>query len=329
MTRTGRQAGRLLLAACLSACAHSVLVGCAATPGAATADTVAPAQQHPASAAPSYDEIARRWNERASELNRIWARAVVQLRYRDAEGAVHNEQGEGHLQLLQPARLALSVGKLGEILLWLGCDETRYWLIETNDTRRASVGRHATVGMPCHRSLGLPAHPLDMLDLMGVTPLPTQQEILDTGRPPGWVTWTRNHTLLVVEAPARFGRRRMFLDPATLLPRRVQLFPFERPSPHDQPAITADLSDPIPVTLRTRGGFYPKMASRVEINHPESGARIVLHFSDATDGRDRSGKLSPRVFDFESLVQALAVEQIDTLDADCQLATPAGEDASP
>jgi len=300
----------------------AVLGSCAATPGASR--SAAPtAGRQAALETPAYDELVRRWNERASELSRIWARAVVQLRYRDAEDRLHNEQGEGHLQLLQPSRFALSVGKLGEILLWLGCDETRYWLIDASETPRASVGRHDTLGLPCHRSLGLPTHPLDMLDLMGVTPLPSQEEILAAGKPPGWVTRTRDGALLVVEAPARFGRRRMFLDPRTLLPRRVQLFPFERPSPSDQPAVTADLSDPIPVTLRTRGGFYPKMASRVEIEHPESGARIVLHFSDASDGRDRSGRLSPRVFDFEALTQALAVERIDTLDADCQLASPA------
>jgi|GEM_PF-1013251 len=306
----------------MTLCAGTLGAGCATNPSTAI-DTSIPAVGEANKKAPSYDEVAQRWNTRTNDLSRIWARAVVQIRYVDADGKRHNEQGEGHLQLVQPSDFALSIGKLGEVLLWLGSDASRYWLIEPGDASHASVGAHATLGMACHKSLGLPAHPLDMLDLMGVTALPTLAGAQAAGREAPWVTLTRDAQLLVVEAPARFGRRRMFLDPVTLLPRRIQLFPSVQVSPGDAPAISADLTNPAPVKLRTRGGFFPRVASRIEIDHPASDTHIVLHLTDLSDGRDQAGRLSPRVFDFNSLTSAFAVSDIEQLDADCdQFAAP-------
>lgn len=322
--RTQRGAALALLAAALAGCA-------------APRKGAAPVATAPQSGAPSpqqveaYDDIATRWNARAADLARIWARAVVQIEFIDADGDRRNEQGEGHLQLIQPAQFALSIGKLGEVMLWLGADASRYWVIEPGDASRASVGSDATLGLPCHRSLGLPAHPLDILDLMGVTPLPLKAEVASRNLAPPWATRTRDGRLLVVEAPGRLARRRMFLDPETLLPRRIQLFASDRPSQVESAMITADLTDPEPVTLRDRGGFFPRVASRIAIVHTESDTRIVLHLSDMSDGRDRSGRLSPRVFDFDSLTSAFGIARVDRLDADCdRLASPApAEGAGP
>lgn len=88
--------------------------------------------------APSYQEVAERYNERAQHFDRLWARTTVRLRYLDEEGRWQTEQGDdGHLMLVRPDHVALSTGKLGEPFFRLGSNGERFWWFDLRKPRRA------------------------------------------------------------------------------------------------------------------------------------------------------------------------------------------------
>lgn len=275
-----------------------MLFGCASGPDRGAAETPATYD---------YEDIASAHNARAARLARLWARAAVQLRYTDREGRTRREQGEGHLQVLQADRLALSVGKLGEVIFWLGSDSERFWWFELGEDSVGAVARHENATKACVGELPLPVHPLDLLDLLGVTAFPPGSAGDVLVDPRGRV---------VVDVPARSGARRVFFDPETMVPVRIELWLPGR----DEPALEADLSEYERVDVPAAGGVDPRAASRVRVRVRETGAELVLFLSDMNDG-SRPGRLEPFVFDFEELLGAHRPSRVVVLDADC--ATPA------
>lgn len=280
---------------------------------------------------PAYPEIAERYNERIERLDRIWARAVVSLEYRDERDKKHHEQGEGHLQIRRPSEVAMSVGKLGETYAWLGADAERFWFFDKFDTPRVSIGRHENIGAPCAQNIGLPVDPLRMLDLMGVTMIPPAAA--------GSTAWSEDGRWLVASFPVSVRRagapviERVYMDERTLLPVQVE---FDAGA---GPDVISMLRNSAPVVQHDEGGFHPKMASRIEIRSmavagngeersegdaeseslPERSveARITLHLTDLEDGRSGRGKLSDAAFEFDALRRAFAPEHILVLDFDC------------
>jgi len=291
---------------------------------------------------PNYSVVAARHNERVNRLSRIWARAVVELEYLDEKERRRREQGEGHLQIRRPGGVALDVGKLGQTYLWLGADDQRYWLFDLQDERELFVGRHENIGKACNRPLGLPAHPLEMVALLGVTPM-SMEAGMTTGETPvppkkamtdgasvapeksaerGTTAWSRDGRWIVVERSLRRGCERMFFDPQSFVPTRIELYP---PTDADEPEVVAELHDYEQVTLRGVPGYFPMIASRVLIRHPESQTQITLHLSAMNDGMSRN-RLSDEVFDLPSLMEAFSPTQVTALDRDCEYpALPAAE----
>jgi hypothetical protein len=124
---------RCSMAAAAGALGAAILGGCAGN-----------AQQRPAPVArgeaPAFAEAAARYNERVAHLDELWARSVVRLTYRDEQQELHNEQGEGLMQVVRPDRFAMSIKKAGKMLFWLGCDRDRYWWIDVVQDKAAKVG---------------------------------------------------------------------------------------------------------------------------------------------------------------------------------------------
>lgn len=253
---------------------------------------------------PSFEEVAEQYNVRAERLDLVWARAVVELRYVDDRDRRQREQGEGHLQIRQPSDFALSVGKLGETYAWLGSDAERFWFFDRFDEPRVTVGRHENVGRACAESLGLPADPAQMIDLMGITPIP-----LDAA---GATAWSADGRWLVVTFERGGALERMLLDDETLLPARIEFL-----SPEGAVELVSTLENDAPVVQGDEGGFYPRMASRIDILHVASEARVTIHLSDLEDGMSSRGKLRDAAFDFDTLCAAMAPREYHVLDRDC------------
>ena len=253
---------------------------------------------------PTFEEVAAAHNERVGRLDRVWGRAVVELEYRDDKDRRQREQGEGHLQIRQPGDFALSIGKLGETYAWLGADAERFWFFDKFDEPRAVIGRHENIGKPCAQSLGLPADPLLMIDLMGIAPMDLTEA--------GSTSWSDDGRWIVASL---FGRRTMelmYFDPKTMRPVRIEF-----DAPDGEAEIVSTLEQDEPVRQSDEGGFFPRMATRIEIYHPSSQTRVTLHLEQLQDGRTGRGKLSDAAFDFDSLRQAFGPKHIEVLDFDC------------
>ena len=146
---------RVLLAVC--AWAAAVSAGCSAT-------------KRPAAELPDLGAIIAAHDARVGALDSFWARASVRVEGRDAEGSRFAEQGEGHVQVERPDKVAVTVGKLGEVYFALGSNEDRYWLIDVSDAdRRVMVSGAQSAATPEKAGmLGLPVHPRDIPLLIGL-----------------------------------------------------------------------------------------------------------------------------------------------------------------
>lgn len=275
----------------------------------------APAKDHEEpilrGALPEYSAVAARYNERAGLLQKLWGRTQVQIRYTDDEGDRRFEQGEGFLSIDQPERVALSVGKLGETLFWLGCDGERYWSIDlTGKEPRAYVGRHDGAARQGHSvgagggGLAATVSPRDFPRLLGI-------EVLPTGG--GVMQWSEDGRLLGVVVPivgaggVVGGRQRVWLDPESLEPRLVELY-----DGRGTATLVAQINELDFVAVPGVGGVGPKAASRTRIGHLASGSSLTVTLAGMEGGTRR---IKPEAFDLTKLMVALGVERVVDVDA--------------
>lgn len=243
---------------------------------------------------PAFGAAAERFNRRIERLDTLWARANLTLRSPKESGGTSVDRAEGHLQVRLPFETALTVEKLMETYLHFGSDETAYWWIDLMDSDRriAIVGLHAEATPELVEELGLPVHPLELLDLFAVTPVPR-----DRG---GSVDWDAGRGLLIVETDGMWGPRRLWLDSVTFAPQRVELI-----GEDGEVRAISELARYRSVPVRGDGRVPPKMASQYRISLPRTGSRLTLELYDP---ENRPLKDVP--FDFVKLVEAYGVDEV-------------------
>ena len=246
---------------------------------------------------PIYQDLADRYNANLRGLDRIWASAVVEFKWREhRDEPFHNDQGEGHLIIMLPDRLALTVGKIGNTIIWAGCDPQRYWMLDLRDERVAFVGRHEQFDS---KKMPLPIRPIDLPRLLGIVRVPTDTTAAVTWRDGCWV----------IEPPGTHDR--VFLHPQSALPIRIEWL-----DEVGQRKIVSRLSRHKPVLVTgVAPGERPRIASRIELSvageEGEEGG-LTLFLSDATNDKD---KFNAKAFQFEHLVEkAFKIEQVVDLD---------------
>ena len=254
---------------------------------------------------PAYSEIAQQFNVRAGPLDRLWARTVVRAWFRDREGKPHEEQFEGHFQYLRSDRLLLTFDKVGNTYAALGSNEERYWWIEKQQEGGANayIGDHDKATPERIEELGLPVHPLSFVDVLGITPLP---DLPEDGKG-STVEWSHDGESLVVSAPGRLGQRRLWLDPQTLLPSRIDLL-----DSSGSTVLSASLSKYLPVALRTpKEGWFPLAPSVIEATRESDGLRVRMDLYDPETGGRRP---KAAAFDLDALLTSFGVNQVVHLD---------------
>ena len=260
--------------------------------------------------APLLEDVIAVVNGRADKLGRVWARAVTSIAWTQPDGTKRSEQGEGFFQLVQPSSLALDIGKVGEVVIWAGCDASRYWVIRRGDEKTAIFGRHDGPGSDRLMEEGLPVTPLDMIELSGVTP------IADWATAPslGWTTdgyW-------VVEERRPYGTLVREVEPRTGEPRRVSM------KSGGKTRVESVLVNAAPVE-RANTSDWARMPTRITVADLVTGSTIVVGLEGLSDGirgrRPGNERMQPAVFDFEVLCEKLGVQRVEDLDA---AAVPAG-----
>jgi len=289
-------------------CAGAI-IGCETTPAPppnAASDTV---RRPP----PAYAELAAAYNANASALDKVWARVTVVLDATDAEGRTRRDQGEGHLQWIRPDRLALSVGKVGQEGFYLGSNERRYfWLDLVSDPPTAVVGDHETATERSGEAFGLPVHPLDLAELLGLTTLP-ERALADGALGPATpVSWAESGELVAVRKRVRAGVARLLLEPDTARLREVELY-----DTAGRLVATSTLSRDGQVETIEGGGDWPWLPTRVQIEIGQSAAESGPRASAIVSlyGMENRGSRQREVaFDFDRLLRAYRVGDVVDLD---------------
>lgn len=252
---------------------------------------------HPA-VMPHYVELAERYDANLAGLDRLWANATVRMKWVEKRRQ-RSESGEGVFMTVLPARMALSVGKLGNTLFWAGCDGQRYWLFDLTDDGVAYVGRHENVGQPGTQPFPAPVLPLQWPTLMGLTLLdPAVLPVPEVG-------WSGTGHYVIQPRPGV----RMLIEPDTALPSRIDLLASD-----GTVAVSAALSRPERVAVSGRGeADGPRIQTVVQLTVPGRQGTMTLKLSDPTDGRDED-RIRDGAFQFERLLKAYKPASVVDLD---------------
>lgn len=253
--------------------------------------------------APSFTDVAKVYNKRVAGLERLWARSTVRFQGVDEKEQAIDEQGEGHLQVIRPRKLYMTVGKVGNDAYELGSDDHRYWWIDVRE-RFALIGRHENARGRMLERAGLPVPPLDVMAVLGIS------ELRPEAAAPT-VTRSDDGRRLIVTMPRPEGTRELRLDPRTYEPLEILLR-----DKAGATTVSAELSEYAPV-LHTEdaaggGGVPSRMAMRIYLSAPKQRTEITLWLHDA---ENRGNKMRERAFDFDFLVREYRVQRVKDLDA--------------
>lgn len=261
--RTQRSRGVRFAVLCV--CMLAPLVGCKSSGGSRGGASKQSKLVDPA-------PLVERFNSRTGRITSLWARASAVIEGEDAQGRDLRERAEGHFQIIPPDRVAMSLGKVGNTNLYFGSDDTFYWWFDMIDGDRkvATIGRHEFITPDKIDALGLPIDPLNLIDTLGITPLPENMGSIVARR--GSEAGT-----VVLSAPTRRGVRRYTIDEETAEPSRVELI-----GPGGVSVLDVALSryrlmkklDPDEAPLRVPGRVVVRMDGfngeiRFDLNEPE------------------------------------------------------------
>lgn len=244
-------------------------------------------------------QIVEAQNARVAGLDRLWARVSVQVTAKNEKGKRLRDQGEGHLQIVQPSSIALSLGKVGQTQLYLGSNEQIYWWIDLldSDEKVALAGRHERVTTEKAALLGVPVYPRDLVHMLGITPLPTSAADAE-------LEWDA-HSHAAVHAPTDSGERRVWFDVDSMLPTKVELF-----DDNGELVLTSELDRYDFVNVVGDATIKPKIAERADITIAVDDTKVKISLYDPENRAIR-----PTAFDFEKLVRGFGVDTIYDLDA--------------
>lgn len=250
----------------------------------------------PAKAPPPYLDMCARYNERIEPLKKMFARANIRLTYFDENGEKKTEEPEGRLQIVRPDRLALSLGKVGQIMFWFGCDQQQYWWFDFTDSsnRVLAFGRHDRYSDEVGKRIGVAMRPQDLIRVLGIVPL--------DARAPGATQWSKDGSQVgITSAIGTRGFQRVWVDPRTDMPTSVEIFDAQK-----KLVITAKHTGEEPIELAS-GRYRPPIASQITVMHWASKTEARLTLTGIKD----SG-VSDKAFDLKTLIETYPVDrQID------------------
>jgi hypothetical protein len=255
---------------------------------------------------PKAAEFIAKHNERVAKLNRLWMRTELWLRGTTPEGEKLDEVTEGHLMVELPRNLSLTVKKLGETYFVLGSNGERYWWLDlSREERPGLAGEHAKATRERVKRFGLPVLPLDLIELLAITPIDPAVEGTAQTR---WVSEKEGEIVFAVPG----GSRAIRFDAKTLEPTAVEL--------RDESGfavVSSAMSEFEPTPIRGEPGLMPKFQRKTDIVLNEldgvgkSGTRVRVTIT-AYDAENRP--LNPALFDLPELVKRHRVSVVRSVD---------------
>ncbi|MBY0111873.1 MAG: hypothetical protein K2Y21_03560 [Phycisphaerales bacterium] len=289
---------RLLTSVALTALLLLSAAGCGSTEKVAP-----PVAVKPRGAPPTIEAVVAAHNQRVDGLTSLWARHTLRVSGKLANSKLDKEEAEGHFQLVLPRKVAVTVTKVGETYFYLGSNDELYWWLDLTEAKQGFFGRHALATTSTVDRFGIPVHPLDLIELMAITPI--DAALL---KPPGKVSptkWSSDGELVWYDAPARDATKRVLVDPKSLVPLFVELL-----DKNGKVVVRAELANYLDIASRSKPSARPRIPTRVTITVPRSDLTILINLYDP---ETRVPK--PAAFDFAYLAQtAYPINKLVDLD---------------
>lgn len=242
--------------------------------------------------------IVESYNTRVRDLARLRAPVTMIINSPKEGGGRSKDQVEGNLQVMLPSSVALRIDKVGQALAYLGSNQQQYWWFDLGEEKRAYVGAHALASMDKARRFGLPVHPLDLVELAGVTPLPNASLLTFSRGPSGED---------IVTVPGRWATRRLHLDAATHEPVRIEVVARD-----GRVVIESALSRYQPVEVDGNVFTKARIASTVEISILDADVQASIAI---VEPRNPGDKLRLKAFDLDAMLASYNIKNVIDMDA--------------
>ena len=231
--------------------------------------------------APAWDAAAEAQAARLAGIGQLFASGPVELSWVDEEGS-HFETCRGELFVRLPSETALALKKVGEMVLWLGSDSRRRWLLDLRT--KEVVLWLVDLDRPVPKAgmeAPFPIRRVSLVDLLGLMPLPPAEELDAIFDAP---SSREGSSLLVGEFYGEGGAVRVTIDTRTNLPVQVEALDDE-----GRPFLRSELAS---YESMERDGVAPGDLPRF----PQRVAISVLEESDDLTTRDRGARSEVRLF---------------------------------
>lgn len=258
---------------------------------------------------PSTQELADAHNQRIAPLETLWARVSVRAKGTYDDGETFEEQGEGHLQIVMPDRVSLSIGKLGETYFVFGASPEQYWSFNLADSDRKVllIGDMSEVTRVKAAALGLPVHPAELIALSGVAPIELSRA--------GGTQWRSDGKAYGFQSPTQWGSIVTWFDPTTGLVSQTQAF-----DEFDELIASAELTRYKDAAVT--GALPVLVPGKIEITTPNEDGFIRIELS-GPETRD----INQLNYQPDRLQRRYRVDEVIDLDEALDAPTPAAEPA--
>lgn len=265
------------------------IIACLVTGGCRTAPSDGPDDE------PVAADLIASHNARIGRIDQIESTGQLDLTWVDDDGE-HFEFVNIHLLVDRPRHTSLRVEKL-EDWMWLGSDDERYWFFDmrNQDDKILYLGRFDD--MRIEREIpGLP-HPLRLLDLAGLTPLPADARTMFDEAQQRWA----------IEGLGQGGVMRLYFDEGAPGPNRIESFSLQ-----GELLFASQLRRYAPLELQGQPpGAYPYFPRQIEISAGDDEGSAKLTFDQPSGIADPS-RLQ-RAFDLEFLRQRFQPDRVEEL----------------
>lgn len=259
---------------------------------------------------PTYAQVAQGYNARTEVIERLSTQVslIIEADKLDEQGnstGRTRDQLEGNLSIRRPQKVALRLDKVGQNVAYLGSNDFSYWWFDLSGKEpTAIVGTHLKASPTDAADFGLPVHPLEFIELLGVMPLPTgasqvkQQPQSKIMLP--MVAWSRDGKSIEVTTASRWGSRRFTMNPDTFEPSRIDLL-----DEQGGLAVGSLLSRYAPISVEGKPGSATQVATRIELTIPASTTQVLMVLADPRVPL----QVRERAFDVMELIDAYGIKR--------------------
>lgn len=253
---------------------------------------------------PTYQQLATIHNTRVMQLDKFRAsRVIVGMWYTDANGQAQQDHVEGSLRFRRPNDVYLYLQKAGAVdVAVLGSNSEKYWWLNLLENKQAMIGEHARFAPERVDRFAMPVHPLDLLDLLALTPVPSFAASNHT------VRYDALRDAIVLTVPSKFGFRDLLVSQHNHQPVGAAIY-----DEMGREIARSVLEEPVPVDIAmTRVEDQPLVASAASMIFAGSDARAKLTiYSPTTRGWETR---QDRAFDVDYLLEKYSIADVIFLD---------------